>query len=64
MRHVIETYRGIEIYRSETQFCDPDIAKKIDQPCEAVVEGWRLIGNLQDVKEEIDRKLGSPARQK
>jgi hypothetical protein len=60
MREVIETYRGIDIVKSATVLCDPDIAAQVDEPCEAELDGWRLVGCLQGVKEEIDRKLGPP----
>jgi hypothetical protein len=55
---IIETYRGIDIYKTQTVLCDPEIAQKVTQPCEAELDGWRLVGSLQGVKEEIDRKLG------
>lgn len=58
MREVVETYRGVVIYKSAAVFCDPNVAAKVPQPCEAEVDGWRLIGSLDNVKEEIDKKLG------
>jgi hypothetical protein len=60
MREFIESYRGVSIYRAEVIFCDPTVSGQIVDPCEAQVNGWRLLGSLESVKEEIDRKLGPP----
>jgi hypothetical protein len=62
MREAIETYRGIPIFKSDVVLCDSGLQREVPTPCEAVLDGWRLIGPLTDVKTEIDRRLGGRVR--
>ena len=58
MRELVETYRGVTIYKSDVVFCDPAVTHAVAEPCEAELDGRRMVGTLLDIKGEIDRRLG------
>ena len=61
MRTPVETYRGVDIFRTRLVLCLPaQVFPKDSEWYEAQVGGWLYVGSLERVKQTIDDKLGPP----
>jgi hypothetical protein len=59
MRELVETYRNVEVYRSELILAGMTTP---DDWHEARFEDWRFVGSLNEVKREIDKRFDPDKR--
>jgi hypothetical protein len=58
MRPPVAVYRGIEIHQSKVVLCLPgQEASPTHGLFEARVDGWLIVGTLECVQEEIDKRI-------
>jgi hypothetical protein len=55
MTQGVEIYRGVKIYQLErTSRNEMPLSAHDDERCEAYLSGWRMVGSLPSVRQQID----------